>query len=140
MIEYIQLIFCIDNFLMLYLLLFALYWLTKKRKRPLSWIPGPSGLPLLGNILQIDTERPHHSVTELAGKYGPVYKISMLGLPIVVVSGQRELHEVFVKKGQDFAGRMKNFLLDHGSKGKLKYTCKYILMTIHRRLDLKWLP
>ena len=93
----------------------------------MSSIPGPRGLPLLGNILQIDSEKPHHSVTELAGSYGEVFKINMLGLPIVVVSGRTQLHEMLVKKGSDFAGRIDNVVIKHTSMGKFD-TVNQLLM------------
>jgi cytochrome P450/NADPH-cytochrome P450 reductase len=50
-------------------------------------IPGPRGLPLLGNVFDIDSASPFESLMELARHYGPIYRLATPGGDRLVVSG-----------------------------------------------------
>ena len=49
-------------------------------------IPGPRGIPFLGNILDMDMEVPIRGLERLADEYGPVYQITLKGARTVVCS------------------------------------------------------
>jgi cytochrome P450 len=49
-------------------------------------LPGPRGLPILGNALQMDRLRMHAVLEEWAARYGEAYVFSLMGRRIVVVS------------------------------------------------------
>jgi cytochrome P450/NADPH-cytochrome P450 reductase len=53
----------------------------------LDEIPGPKGLPLLGNIREIDLAAPIESLMRLAREYGPIYRITTPAGPRLIVSG-----------------------------------------------------
>jgi cytochrome P450 len=53
-------------------------------------LPGPRGVPVLGNILQIDSTRAHQQVEAWCDEYGPIFKLR-LGKRRVVVVGDHEL-------------------------------------------------
>jgi cytochrome P450/NADPH-cytochrome P450 reductase len=53
----------------------------------LDEIPGPRGLPLLGNLRDIDLAAPLDSLQRLAREYGPIYKLSTPAGDRLVVSG-----------------------------------------------------
>jgi cytochrome P450 / NADPH-cytochrome P450 reductase len=42
----------------------------------LDEIPGPRGLPVLGNVRDLDADAPFESLMRLAGEFGPIYKLS----------------------------------------------------------------
>ena len=46
-------------------------------------LPGPRGLPLLGNALQLDAPRLHQQMEAWAAKYGPAFKFSIASRKIV---------------------------------------------------------
>lgn len=64
---------------------------SKKRIPPLP--PGPRGLPVVGYLPFLDTEL-HKQFTELAGVYGPIYKLWLGKKLCVVVSSNSAAKEV----------------------------------------------
>ncbi|KAF5729922.1 geraniol 8-hydroxylase-like [Tripterygium wilfordii] len=86
--------------LLLLICIRALLQLTKKKKLP----PGPTGLPIIGNLLAIG-DRPHHSLTKLAKTYGPLMTIR-LGFNTTIVASSAEMaREILLKKDRAFSGR-----------------------------------
>ncbi|XP_077311454.1 cytochrome P450 2J6-like isoform X1 [Lithobates pipiens] len=96
--------------LLLGILLLALLW--KKLSRPKDFPPGPLALPVLGNILQLDFSNPLKNLREFSKVYGPVYSIYLGFTPAVVIREFKDLKEVLVNKGIDFADRPKNRTLE----------------------------
>lgn len=63
---------------------------TVTRLRQFADLPGPSGIPVFGNALQIDTARLHLQLEQWCREYGPIYKLK-LGRDKIVVIGDHEL-------------------------------------------------
>ncbi|KAL7893569.1 cytochrome P450 [Trichoderma sp. TUCIM 5745] len=59
-----------------------------------SNIPQPRTIPLLGNIQDINMDYPLGSILHLASKYGPIYRLSIGGTKLVVVSSYELVDEV----------------------------------------------
>lgn len=59
----------------------------------LTPIPEPPGLPLLGNLLDIDPEVFLASMVSLADKYGEIYRLRLGGKTQVAISSYRLVHE-----------------------------------------------
>lgn len=55
-------------------------------KRRLRDLPGPKGIPMLGNALQIDAERLHLQLEGWAAKHGPLYLLRIGPRSTIVVS------------------------------------------------------
>ncbi|XP_040266170.1 cytochrome P450 2J6-like [Bufo bufo] len=103
--------------LLLGLLLLALLW--RKMSRPKGFPPGPVPLPVIGNILQMGFSNPLPAFKKFSEEYGPIYSIYLGFTPAVVVRGLKDLKEILVNKGQEFADRPFNRLTEDisGSKG-----------------------
>jgi len=83
------------------------YWKQHKHR---SLLPdGPPGWPVFGNALDIDTTQPHSSLMEWSRQYGDVYTINLMGQYVVVLSSAEAIHECFVTKSNEFAGRPQTF-------------------------------
>lgn len=62
---------------------------TVSFRRRVSELPGPPGLPLFGNALQIDSRRFHADLERWERAYGPLYKFR-LGTQTIVVTAQKD--------------------------------------------------
>lgn len=98
--------------LVLLLLLAAIYFLFSRRRK-LADIPGPAGVPLLGNALQLDKRSPNATLFDWAKQYGGVYKINLFGEDIIVASGLEAIKEVLVTKSDSYAGRPPSFRIQY---------------------------
>nr|WP_275404298.1 cytochrome P450 [Pseudonocardia acidicola] len=57
-------------------------------------IPGPRGLPLIGNVFDIDTEGPIEGLVRMAQEYGPIFKLTVPGGVRLIVSGPDLVEEI----------------------------------------------
>uniref|UniRef100_A0A8C8W6W8 unspecific monooxygenase n=1 Tax=Peromyscus maniculatus bairdii TaxID=230844 RepID=A0A8C8W6W8_PERMB len=67
--------------------------------------PGPTPLPFIGNILQIDVKDISKSLNKLSKVYGPVFTLYMGMKPSVVLHGYEAVKEALIDHGEEFAGR-----------------------------------
>ncbi|KAK1141320.1 hypothetical protein N8T08_009227 [Aspergillus melleus] len=61
-------------------------------------IPKPKGLPILGNLFDLDGNNPWGSFNKLSTNYRPIFKITILGKDIVFVTGAALLEEICDEK------------------------------------------
>ncbi|KAJ2983404.1 hypothetical protein NQ176_g727 [Zarea fungicola] len=67
--------------------------------------PGPSALPLLGNILQLPKQQPWRQYEHWRQKYGPIYRL-VAGKDTIVVLGNWEVaHELLNKRSRIYSSR-----------------------------------
>ncbi len=79
-------------------------------------VPGPRGLPFLGNILQFTMETSHKTLTDWAKVYGSVYKIKTMGRYTVIVNGYDAINECLVESGDKTGGRPSTFRVKYHLK------------------------
>nr|XP_001502229.3 cytochrome P450 2C19 isoform X1 [Equus caballus] len=84
------------------LLLLSL-WKQSSRKGKLP--PGPSPLPVIGNILQIDVKDISKTLINLSKVYGPVFTLYFGMKPTVVLHGYEAVKEALIDLGEEFSGR-----------------------------------
>uniref|UniRef100_A0A4X2KWR8 unspecific monooxygenase n=1 Tax=Vombatus ursinus TaxID=29139 RepID=A0A4X2KWR8_VOMUR len=73
----------------------------KKGKFP----PGPTPLPFIGNILQLDLKNLAASFSQLSEKYGPIYTVYFGTQPVVVLHGYNMMKEALIDQGDRFLER-----------------------------------
>ncbi|XP_010021303.1 PREDICTED: cytochrome P450 1A5-like, partial [Nestor notabilis] len=66
--------------------------------------PGPRGIPILGNVLELRKE-PHVALARLSRQYGDVMEVRIGTRPVLVLSGLDTVKQALVKQGEDFMGR-----------------------------------
>ena len=71
--------------------------------------PGPRGLPLIGNLHQIDHLRPQDTINQWTKEYGGIYHFRQLTDVIIVLSTHDLIYEALVTRSNDFAGRPRQY-------------------------------
>ncbi|XP_050000666.1 cytochrome P450 2C29 isoform X19 [Alexandromys fortis] len=96
------------------LLLFS-HWKQSSTRRKLP--PGPTPLPIIGNIHQIDVTNVHQAFTNFSKIYGPVFTLYFGMKPTVVLHGYEAIKEALIGHGEEFSGRGKVPIFDMVLKG-----------------------
>lgn len=68
-------------------------------------LPGPPSYFLIGNMKELAQEHLPIHLTQLAQRYGSIYRLKCGNTTIVVLSSSEVIREALVKKWSDFAGR-----------------------------------
>ncbi|OPJ70063.1 hypothetical protein AV530_019306 [Patagioenas fasciata monilis] len=79
--------------------------------------PGPRGIPILGNVLELRKD-PHLVLTRLSKKYGDVMEVRIGTRPVLVLSGLDTIRQALVKQGEDFMGRPDLYSFQYISNGQ----------------------
>ncbi|XP_053524525.1 cytochrome P450 2C23-like isoform X2 [Artibeus jamaicensis] len=77
----------------------------KKSRKGERLPPGPTPLPILGNLMQLNLKNIPESLCKLAQEYGPVYTVYFGLKPTVVLHGYEAVKEALIDQGGEFLGR-----------------------------------
>lgn len=79
----------------------------EKRRRPAGTKvpPGPDGVPILGNMLQIPPQHSWLKFKEWADQYGHVMRFTILGRENVVLSTERAANDLLRERGTIYSSR-----------------------------------
>ncbi|XP_053546253.1 cytochrome P450 2A5-like [Bombina bombina] len=99
------------------IVLYLFSWWSKTRGGNLP--PGPAPIPLLGNLLQIESGEFPKSLMKLSQIHGPIFTVYMGNMRVVMLVGFDTIKEALVDKGDLFIDRgsleiSKLFLKDYG--------------------------
>ncbi|XP_037539240.1 cytochrome P450 2F2 isoform X1 [Nematolebias whitei] len=103
------------------ILLWLCVWLIilqLKARRPKNFPPGPTTLPVLGNLLNINLENPLQDFERLRKSYGNVYSLFLGPKPAVIINGLKVMKEAIVIKATDFAGRPQDMFINDVTQRK----------------------
>ncbi|KAK7462924.1 hypothetical protein VKT23_007504 [Stygiomarasmius scandens] len=67
--------------------------------------PGPRGLPLLGNIFQLDISRPWRTFARWKHEYGPMVYINVAGQPIIILNSKTATEDLLDKRSAKYSDR-----------------------------------
>src|SRR6266849_2549249 len=70
--------------------------------RPLTTLPGPRGLPLLGNLLQLKATQLPTILEHWADRYGPLYTFRLGRKPVVAVAEPARIQEVLRRRPETY--------------------------------------
>ncbi|XP_051501120.1 cytochrome P450 2J2 [Myxocyprinus asiaticus] len=98
--------------LILLLVVLCLLILNKLRNRnPRNYPPGPTPLPFVGNIFNLDAKQPHIHLAKMSDHYGNIYSLRLGSLNTVVVNTYNMVKEALVDQANIFTGRPTNDVL-----------------------------
>ncbi|KAK1333550.1 hypothetical protein QTO34_005935, partial [Cnephaeus nilssonii] len=114
-------------------------WVWKEGRKRGQLPPGPTPLPIIGNLMQLNLKDIPASLCKLAKEYGPVYTLYVGSTPTVVLHGYEAVKEALIDQGDEFLGRgpipiISDFQKGHGilfSNGETwKQMRRFSLMTL----------
>ena len=70
--------------------------------RNIEELPGPRGLPLLGNLLQMDRARMHQTVEQWAREHGPYFRFALPGRRFLAVADHEALATLLRDRPEGF--------------------------------------
>ncbi|KIJ35821.1 hypothetical protein M422DRAFT_180097, partial [Sphaerobolus stellatus SS14] len=74
--------------------------------------PGPRGLPLIGNALDMPKEREWETYMKWADKYGELVYVKVFQTNIVIVNSRRLAYELFEKRSSNYSDRAQLTMLN----------------------------
>ncbi|KAI0740352.1 cytochrome P450 98A3 [Earliella scabrosa] len=92
------------------LVLFISIWLqavARARRLP----PGPTPLPIVGNILQMPRKDLGREFAQLSNVYGPITHLSVLGQSIVVLGSYKDACELMNKRSANYSDRPESVMV-----------------------------
>ncbi|XP_078140113.1 cytochrome P450 2F3-like [Centroberyx gerrardi] len=99
-------------------IILALLWLfSVKNRKHYHLPPGPTGLPLIGNLPQLDKIAPFKTLLKLSESYGPVMTVYLGRQRTVVLVGYDAVKEALVDQADKFTGRGPIPFLIRATKG-----------------------
>ncbi|XP_055976818.1 cytochrome P450 2C19-like [Sorex fumeus] len=113
------------------------FWKQSSQKRHLP--PGPTPLPVIGNVLQLDVKDISKSLNNLSKVYGAVFTVYLGMKPTVVLHGYEAVKEALINFGEEFSARGSFPMAERATNGngivfsngkKWKYIRRFSLMTL----------
>ena len=98
-------------------------------KARLPNIDGPTGLPIVGNLLQLGPD-PSERLRQWGDKYGGIYQIMMGNRPVIVFTSMQAAKDVFIGQGGALVDRPRF----HTFHGVLSTVASTIGTTAYRRV------
>ncbi|KAM5164328.1 cytochrome P450 2K4-like [Mantella aurantiaca] len=101
--------FPIDPFTILLLVLLCLFLvkITRDFKQNVypNFPPGPTPLPIIGNMHIMDLSRPYKTFLELAKKYGSVFSVQIGTQKMVILCGYETVKDALINHAEEFSER-----------------------------------
>ncbi|XP_062868683.1 vitamin D 25-hydroxylase isoform X2 [Trichomycterus rosablanca] len=105
-----------------------------RQRRPRGFPPGPSALPVIGNILALATE-PHVYMRKQSEIYGQIFSLDLGGISTVILNGYDAIKVCLSHQSEVFADRPSLPLFQKMTKMGGLLNCKYGRAWIeHRKL------
>uniref|UniRef100_A0A0W0GB88 Cytochrome p450 n=1 Tax=Moniliophthora roreri TaxID=221103 RepID=A0A0W0GB88_MONRR len=99
-----------------------------KFRRPGKLPPGPKGYPIVGNLFQLDADRPWHSLLEWKKTYGDIVYIRLFNQDVIVVNSAKVAGDLLDRRAANYSDRPRMSVIecltggldivaiDHGAK------------------------
>ncbi|OAL34493.1 hypothetical protein AYO20_06336 [Fonsecaea nubica] len=123
---------------------YGIYRILQVGKRPADLPPGPPTIPILGNIHQIPTERPHLQFQKWAQEYGPIYSLMLGTQTMIVLSSPKTVKDLLHNRSAIYSSRPDMYLAhDVASNCQRFVTMKYgpmwrlVHKMMHNTLNIK---
>ncbi|XP_075057402.1 cytochrome P450 2K4-like [Mixophyes fleayi] len=90
---------------------------NRKQHNNNNFPPGPTPLPIIGNMHIIDLAKPHNTFIELSKKYGSVFSIQLGLEKMVILCGYDAVKDALINYAEEFSERPDSPLFTETSQG-----------------------
>ncbi|KAN0023628.1 hypothetical protein ACTFIV_008015 [Dictyostelium citrinum] len=120
------------NFLIIIIIVLStiIFYKNNQKRRNSKKIPGPKGIPILGNLLSLKGDA-HLKFQELYKQYGPVYRVKMGFLETIILTEYPTIREAFIGNSDIFEDRYQR------ESRKKRNNCENLVMSngdLHKKL------
>ncbi|ESK85439.1 cytochrome p450 [Moniliophthora roreri MCA 2997] len=89
-----------------YVIVWVCAWsIYLKFKRPGNLPPGPKGYPIVGNLFQLDADRPWHSLIEWKKTYGDIVYIRLFNQDVIVLNSAKAAGDLLDRRAANYSQR-----------------------------------
>ncbi|KAF9262833.1 cytochrome P450 [Marasmius fiardii PR-910] len=67
--------------------------------------PGPRGIPIFGNVLQVPTVKTWIYFQELASQYGSIFRLNLAGNEVLVLNSPEDAEELLGRRSHNYSSR-----------------------------------
>ncbi|EJD01808.1 cytochrome P450 [Fomitiporia mediterranea MF3/22] len=85
-------------------------WYRKRNKHHLP--PGPRGLPIIGNVLDVSEDLEWERAFKWGEKYGPIVYTENLGIPCIYLNSYQAAVDLLDKNGLNYSSRPRNLVVE----------------------------
>ncbi|THV05812.1 cytochrome P450 [Dendrothele bispora CBS 962.96] len=86
------------------------YYFRRARIDPCP--PGPRGIPVLGNLFQLDNVKPWHTFAKWKELYGPMVYLNIAGQPMIILNSRKVAEDLFDRRGSNYIDRHRFIALE----------------------------
>ncbi|KAG5644939.1 hypothetical protein DXG03_007404 [Asterophora parasitica] len=88
-----------------FLFVFILNSLLRRAKQTIPLPPGPKGLPLIGNVLDMPSEKEWLTFAKWGEQFGDICSVTVLGQPFIILNSAKAAYEMLDKKSPIYSDR-----------------------------------
>ncbi|EJD39955.1 cytochrome P450 [Auricularia subglabra TFB-10046 SS5] len=82
-----------------------LWKIYRLRRKGLRSLPGPVGIPVLGNVFDVSPKGAHLTYDKLAKRFGPIFQLQISNKTFVMVASTKVAAELLDKRGAIYSDR-----------------------------------
>ncbi|KAG4292662.1 hypothetical protein FPRO06_12150 [Fusarium proliferatum] len=97
-------------YLLIPVLIFGFWRLSKVGRRPAGYPPGPPTLPIIGNLHQIPNRKRHIQFQKWAQEYGSIYSLILGTKVMIVLNTDQTVKELVDKRGGIYSSRPESYI------------------------------
>ncbi|XP_075057396.1 cytochrome P450 2K1-like [Mixophyes fleayi] len=90
---------------------------NRKQDNDKNFPPGPTPLPIIGNMNIIDVAKPHNTFIELSKKYGSVFSVQLGLEKMVILCGYDTVKDALINYAEEFSERANSPMFEKTSRG-----------------------